>query len=483
MRQTLWLVVASGTLTLAGCEGLRDAFSAQPDIVATAAGRRLTTDRLLALMNAVPQGTVSPEGARFLAHLWVDLQLFSRARVTGSLGQDSATVVRVMWPQVIPPLLSAWQDTLSRNRPQPTNGTADSAYEAGQLRLFQHVLVTPAGTAASDTAAARRKIGDMLGRIRRGAAFSGFADQNPDGSRNDQGFLGVGPRGQFVREFEDAAWALEPGQVSDVVQTQFGFHLIRRTPKDEALSRFLTYLQTTKGQSADSTYLADLARARGLRIQDDAAQTMKDAVADLDAARRSTKTLVRFNRGGFAVRDFVHWLEAFPPNASSQVATAPDSVLTRFLESLAQNALVLEQVDSAGLRLDQADWQAVQLSYRATVDQLAAALGLSDSAVADTTRPVAERLDSAASRVDRFLDRLIMGEVQFRPLPLSLSGHLRETGGGSRINPAGLNRALELYTARRVADSAAGRLGPAQPPPIQPAPGPAPVPGGDTARP
>jgi len=91
--------------------------------------------------------------------------------------------------------------------------------------------------------------------------------------------------------------------------------------------------------------------------------------------------------------------------------------------------------------------------------------------------PKAARLDSATARVDAFLDKLVVGQVQFRPLPPPLVAYLRENAK-YRINRAGLTRATELVTAKIKADSAAGGAqgGAAAPAgPIQPAPGGPPV--------
>jgi hypothetical protein len=264
--------------------------------------------------------------------------------------------------------------------------------------------------------------------------------------------------------------------VSDVVQSSFGFHLIRRPSKEEARPRFATWLQGELAKKADSSYVADLAKSNNMKIQGNAVKFVKEAVGNLDHARKNGQKLATFRGGAFTVADFARWLEALPAGASRQITNTPDSLLTPFIEGLTQNVLVIRDMDSAKIAVPPANWQALQLAYRATMDQLASAMGLSDSVVADTTKPKAARLDSAASRVNKFMDQLLAGQVQFRPLPPPLAGHLREEGD-YKVNKAGLTRAVELATAKWKADSAA-EAGKA-PAAIQPAPGGPPV--GDSA--
>lgn len=71
---------------------------------------------------------------------------------------------------------------------------------------------------------------DLLRKLKEGESFESLAkkfSQCP--SRDDGGALGEFGKGQMVKEFEDAAFALQPGQVSGPVRTQFGYHLIKRT--------------------------------------------------------------------------------------------------------------------------------------------------------------------------------------------------------------------------------------------------------------
>ncbi len=91
---------------------------------------------------------------------------------------------------------------------------------ASQVRA-SHILVD-----------SRKDADKILNRIKAGAKFEDLAkkhSQCPSGKKGgDLGFFGPG---QMVKPFEDAAFTLNKGDVSNPVQTQFGFHLIKVTDK------------------------------------------------------------------------------------------------------------------------------------------------------------------------------------------------------------------------------------------------------------
>ena len=74
----------------------------------------------------------------------------------------------------------------------------------------------------------KSKAEDVLKRVRAGEDFGELAKQfGSDGTKDKGGDLGWGKRGDWVKPFEEAAFSLQPGQVSDLVETAFGYHIIK----------------------------------------------------------------------------------------------------------------------------------------------------------------------------------------------------------------------------------------------------------------
>lgn len=82
-------------------------------------------------------------------------------------------------------------------------------------------------------AQARQKAEELLQKAKGGADFAALAKENSQDpvSQAQGGDLGLFPRGQMVKPFEDAAFALQVGEISNLVETQFGYHIIKVTER------------------------------------------------------------------------------------------------------------------------------------------------------------------------------------------------------------------------------------------------------------
>lgn len=104
---------------------------------------------------------------------------------------------------------------------------------ADQVRA-SHVLLMYAGSARSTASRSKEEAQTLIESIKRkiddGDDFASLATEHSDcPSGRSGGDLGVFAKGQMVGPFEDAAFGLEVGETSDIVETDFGYHIIKRT--------------------------------------------------------------------------------------------------------------------------------------------------------------------------------------------------------------------------------------------------------------
>ena len=471
-RSSLVLVLA-----IMGCGPLRDAFSPRAEVIARANDQTLSVERVAGWAGSSKQVPLEALALSRLSHVWVDYALFAQALAAGKDLRDSATMTAAMWPIVSQLKWERLHDRLV-SQGDLTPQQVDSVYAAGQLRIFQHILVqVPPHSTPDVEAQKRRKAEQLLPQARSaGTRFGQLASANSDdpGSKVQGGTLGLTARGQFVPAFEDAAWQLKPGEVSAVVKSPFGFHIIRRPPLAEVRESFRSGVQERIAGRTDSLYLDSLAIKKKIEPVSRAPEYVRAAMQDLEAARTSNRVLVDYRGGSLRVRNLVRWLSALDPQVAQSLPQASDDQIKQFLKAIAQRDLLIQQADSAKVMLTPQDWQQIRAEHDSAIMMLGSILNISPQMLRDSASSQEERTNIAMARVNDYVDRVLQGRARFFPVPPFLGETLREKARWS-VDEAGVRRAVErAQEIRTAADSSRTNA-----PRMMPAPGPAPI---DTSR-
>ncbi len=194
-----------------------------------------------------------------------------------------------------------------------------SRYDQPEQVRARHILVSvPAGASEEQRKAARERIEEARQRIEAGEDFAvvaGEISEDP-GSKDRGGDLGFFGRGQMVGPFEEIAFSLEPGQLSDPVQTDFGFHLIRVEEKKEAVHR---PFEDVRDELAREVLEADAGAAAARALSDKLVEGVSAGRSLEDVAREQELTLERTG-----------WLRRRPDGFVPGLGPAQDLLATAF---------------------------------------------------------------------------------------------------------------------------------------------------------
>ncbi|MFI5057540.1 MAG: peptidyl-prolyl cis-trans isomerase [Candidatus Acidiferrales bacterium] len=109
-------------------------------------------------------------------------------------------------------------------------------YQVPNRVHVEHILLMTVGKTDAEVEEIRKKAEDLLKQAKRGGNFEDLAKKNSEdpGTKDKGGDLGWIVQGQTVAEFEKAAFSLPKGSISDLVKTQYGFHVIKVLDKETA---------------------------------------------------------------------------------------------------------------------------------------------------------------------------------------------------------------------------------------------------------
>jgi peptidyl-prolyl cis-trans isomerase D len=168
-------------------------------------------------------------------------------------------------------------------------------YSTPEQVRASHILLKTEG---KDDAAVKAKAEDVLKQARAGADFAELAKKysEDDASAKNGGDLDYFGRGRMVAEFDQAAFSMEPGKISDLVKTQYGYHIIKVVDKKAATTRPLAEVR----QQIQDQLSYERAQAQA----GDLAQALeKDVKTPADLDRLAKEKGLPVQESGFFARD------------------------------------------------------------------------------------------------------------------------------------------------------------------------------------
>ncbi len=428
-----------------------------PGTVARAAGLDFSAEAVAEILAPQSQLPNQAQVVDALANLWVDYTLLTllAAQDSSLSNLDLEALVRLNRNQELVMLL---RDEVIQ---------VDTSFADGELREIylrelpgararaRHILLRiPENATPAQTDSVRALAEEVRQRALEGENFAilaGEYSQDP-GSAPNGGDLGSFTRGQMVPQFEEAAFALEEGEISEVVETTFGLHIIkmeeRITPQfEENREQFRVQLQNRRIMEAESTFVADLLSQADVEILEDGFETTRQLASDPGmelTSRALGRPLVRFADGDLTISDYRDWVQFQDQRTRENIQNANDDQLESMLNNLARERLLVLQAEEMGIQVSQARQDSIASAIRTGVRTVISQLGLE----LETTPGETPSNQAVLDAVQDLLRQVVQEGRQVIPLGgvgIALRGQME-----SEVYPAGLDSAVARISELRA---------------------------------
>lgn len=450
-------LIAVLLLAIPACGAFKDAMTSHVDLVARAGNQELTVSELAQLM-ANSEVPLRPDVARTIAQIWTNYQLLGQAAARGDTLGTAELADMGMWSAIAQLRTRKYYEQVSKDWARPDPEDFEDAYNRGEMLAAAHILLAkqPEGLGKNDSI---RREAERLATQVSGANFAAVARQRSQdpGSKDRGGDYGVFPKGQMVPEFDQGILSVAPGGITGVIETQYGYHIIRRSTYAEVRDQFAEAYEGIYAQRAESTFFAGLEKDVNVQVKANSATLVKAIAEDVDTYRSDKTVIATSRRGNLTAGRMALWLAAFPPQSQmrGQVLSAPDADLEIFVRNIMRSELLLKSADSLKITLDSTELADVRQAFWSGVVRIMTGLQLAPAQLAEAGNDRAAREKLASERIEAYLQRLLRNEGEYVEVPEQVALVLRDRFE-SRVVTAGLDKALaEATRLRAAADSTA----------------------------
>ena len=386
-------LVGVALLGLAACDDL-----ARRGLVARTGEWTLSEDRLAELLVLAQPFPLDSAATVELARHWQGAAALALRSAAGDSLLGAEALEAASWLDRREALLAADREArLATAAPSPEAVAA--AFQAGSLRLVAHVLrrVGPE-TSSAERVLQQRTAERILGSILEGASWNDVVAESEDAaSRDAAGLLGLFARGELPSNVDRAVFQLEPGQVSGVIQTRQGFHILYR-PRFEEVSRiFGARLRERRLVEADAAAGEEARATFGMELSPVATHLIGLVAEDPDGWLDSATPLATWDGGTFAAADAARYLVFFPSSSRAELAAAAEEPRADLVRELATRELRLAGLHEQELSLDSATVAGLAEAHAEEIEYWTQALAL-DASDAPSRSALARQMEMVVSR-------------------------------------------------------------------------------------
>ena len=430
--------------------------SSNPDVAAKAGSQQLSVTRLAGILGN-SQAPLEKDVARSIAELWVNYQLVGIAAAKNDSLNNAKVMDDALWSNIDNIRVKKFYDNVSKGWDTVSPLSDEVRYNSGEAFAARHILVKVDPTATPEQKEAARKKAEAIRAEATPANFAKLAAKSDEpGAAERGGDLGLFGRGMMVPEFEKAVVAIKPGEISPVIMTSFGYHVIYRSPYADVKDKFAPMAKQRNIAIAESTYLAKVESDNKITLEGGIAVKAKAIARNPLGYAKDNSKLASYKGGALTAAEFADWVSAYPPSSQirPQLLSAPDSQVTKFVQQIVRNELVLRQADSAKAKLDSVELNALRLTFKNNLLQTWTQLGIEPAKIADSAKAGGDREKIVVGRIETYFDKLVKNEAQFVDVSYPVARALQKKYEFS-INDAGLDRVVDrARVVRATADSA-----------------------------
>lgn len=282
---------------------------------------------------------------------------------------------------------------------------ADPEYE---LTVRHLVILSERWRSDEERRRARARAEEALREVKGGADFVDVASRYSEepGAAERGGLLEPGRRGTWVDEFWRTAVSLEPGSISEVIETTYGFHVLRLEdrrviPLEEVRYDVVGRLVDLEGaRPAADAWIARYTAS--LEIDESAALDWRRGALPGETA------LASWPGGAFRAADLTAYLSTLDAEGAARFRESSDATYLEVVRALARNAMLMSYAEEIGLRLSEREEAEVAESVVTRFREQGAALGFRQGAQPAAIKETALRVLSSTAQREMIARREVL---------------------------------------------------------------------------